>query len=89
MDLEYEFFFCGRLLCNSTRKIVKYFLHMDVEMKHDVSLTFLYFQYILFGISERFDNGIKWGALLVLKDNILKIMNKAGLVYLNELLKEI
>ena len=43
VDLEYEIFFCDRVLCNSTRKFVQHLLHMNVEMKHDVSLPCLYF----------------------------------------------
>ena len=39
VDLEYELFFCARLLCNSTRKVVQYFLHTNVDMKHDMYLS--------------------------------------------------
>ena len=35
--------FCDRVLCNSTRKVVQYLLHMNIEMKHDVSLPYIYF----------------------------------------------
>ena len=68
VDLKCGFYFCGRVLCNITRRVVQYLLHINVHIKYDVSLPCLYFQYIWLGISEWADNGIKWGTLLVLKD---------------------
>ena len=71
--------FFGRLLCNSSRKVVQYFLHMNAEMKHDVSLPCIYLQYSLLGISEWAANGIRWGPLLVLKYIVLEMMNNMNL----------
>ena len=79
VDLEYELFFCSRVLCNGTRKVVQYFLHMNEEMKNDVILPCIYFKYSWLVIYERAANGIKWEPLLVLKDIFLEIMNKADL----------
>ena len=37
------FFLFARVLCNITRKVVQHLIHMNVEMKHEVSLKYLYF----------------------------------------------
>ena len=34
--------FCAKVPCNSTRKVMKHVLHINVEMKHDVGLLCLY-----------------------------------------------
>ena len=41
VDLEYDFF--SRVLCNSKRKVLQHLLHMNVEMKHDIILPCIYF----------------------------------------------
>ena len=62
-------------------------LNLNVEFEYWI-LNVEYLIWVLnFYIEFEASKGIKWGALLVLKDSFYAMMNKSGLAYLGEMLK--